>query len=76
MYKNFVYLLRVVLWRVKDICVWRFSTYIQFCLTQVFYNTILSGIALKGVLCFQLRIVLGSYTENIDDGWNIVRRGV
>lgn len=48
----------------------------QFGLTQVFYNTILSRIALKGVLCFQLWIVLGSYTENIDDGRNIVRRGM
>lgn len=48
----------------------------QFRLTQVFYNTILFRIALKGVLCFQLQIIVGAHTEDIDDGWNIVRRGV
>lgn len=76
MYKNFVYLLRVVLWGFKGSeCVWRFNTYMQFRLTQVFYNTILFRIALKGVLCFQLQIIIGGH-EDIDDGWNIVRRGV
>lgn len=48
----------------------------QFCLTQVFYNTILFRIALKGVLCFPLQIIVGGHIEDIDDGWNLVRSGV
>lgn len=40
----------------------------QFCLTQVFYNTILFIIALQGALCFQLQIIVGYHTEDIDDG--------
>lgn len=48
----------------------------QFCLTQVFYKTILSRIALKWILCFQLQIAVRDHTEDTDDGWNIIRRGM
>lgn len=48
----------------------------QFCLTQVFYKTILSRIALKGVLCLQLHIAVRHHTEDIDNGWTVVRRGM
>lgn len=53
MYKNFVYLPRVVLWGVKG-RVFGFSAYMQFYLIQVFYNTVSSRIALKGSFVFSI----------------------
>lgn len=54
MYKNCVYLLRVVLVR--------FNAYMQLCLTQVFCTTISSRIALKGSFVFSTTdSCMGSY---------------
>jgi len=55
------------------VSVFGFSTYMQFCLTQVFYNTGSSRIALKGSFVFSIIIVAGGHTEDTDNGWNIVR---
>lgn len=44
----------------------------QFCLTQIFYNTVSPRIALKGSFVFSIIIVVGDHTEDIDNG-NIVR---
>lgn len=41
----------------------------QFCLTQIFYNTVSSRIALKGSFVFSIIIVVGDHTEDIDNGW-------
>lgn len=48
MYKNFVYLLRVV----KYFECLGFNTHMQFCLTKVFYNTVSYRITLKGSFMF------------------------